>query len=106
MQVKKRMAAHVAQNPTHIRLRSKYAVRLYAWSKKHAATGTKRITLEEARKLFGLETVKDANGKIIRESPLSLWGNFRQRALNTAMAEINEKTDLHVEIESVGEIGR
>jgi len=42
--------------------------------------------------------VKDADGNIIREAALSLWGNFRQRALNVAMAEINEKTGLHVEI--------
>ena len=45
--------------------------------------------------------MKDADGNIIREAALSLWGNFRQRALNVAMAEINEKTGLHVEIESL-----
>ena len=36
---------------------------------------------------------------------LAVWGNFRQRALNVAIAEIDEKTDLHVEIESLEKMG-
>jgi plasmid replication initiation protein len=100
VQAKKRMPDHVAQNST-TGVRSKYALCLYGWAKKHAAAGTKRITLKDIRKLFGLEPAKDADGKIIREAGLSLWGNFRQRALNFAMAEINKKTDLRVEIESL-----
>jgi plasmid replication initiation protein len=99
------MQDHVALNSTNPGMRSKYALRLYGWAKKHVATGTKRITLEDVRKLFGLEPVKDANGHIIRVAALSLWGNFRQRALNVAMAEINKKTDLHVEIKSLEKVG-
>jgi hypothetical protein len=45
--------------------------------------------------------VKDAAGKIIQEAPLQLWANFRQRALDTALAEINEKTDLNISLESL-----
>jgi plasmid replication initiation protein len=104
MQAKERMPDHVAQNSTNTGMRSKYALRLYVWAKKHVAAGTKRITLEDIRKLLGLESVKDANGKI-REAPLAVWGNFRQRALDTAMAEINKKTDLHIEIESLEKVG-
>jgi hypothetical protein len=85
IQAEKRMPNHVAQNST-TGMRSKYALCLYGWAKKHLSARTKRITVEEVRKLFGLESVKDANGKIIREGPLSLWGNFRQRALK-AIAE-------------------
>jgi hypothetical protein len=47
---------------------------------------------------YDTESVKDSNGKIIPEAPLAIWGNFRQRALDTAIAEINKKTALHVEI--------
>jgi hypothetical protein len=36
--------------------------------------------------LLGLESVKDAEGKIIQEAPLPVWANFRQRALDTAIA--------------------
>jgi hypothetical protein len=32
---------------------------------------------------------------------LSLWANFRQRALDPAILAINNKTDLKIEIESI-----
>jgi hypothetical protein len=35
-----------------------------AGQKKHAAAGTKRITLEASRKVLGVESVKDAAGKV------------------------------------------
>src|ERR1700677_4296443 len=41
----------------------------------------------------------------MREAPLAVWGTFRQRALNAAIAEINKKTALHVEIESLEKVG-
>ena len=45
-------------------------------------------------------TVKpDATGNVIREEPLPVWTNFRQRALATAIAEINKKTNLHIQFE-------
>ena len=37
-----------------------------------------------------------------REAPLPVWANFRQRALDTAIAEINKKTDLNIELQSLG----
>jgi hypothetical protein len=46
--------------------------------------------LEDLRKVLGLEPVKNAAGNIVQEAPLSLWANFRQRALDVAIAEINE----------------
>jgi plasmid replication initiation protein len=49
------MPDYLAQNPANIGLRSKYALRLYGWAKKHLAAGTKRITLDRVRKLLGLE---------------------------------------------------
>jgi hypothetical protein len=81
-----------SRNPANAGMRSKYALRLYRWAKKHAAAGTKRISLEDVRKLLGLESVKDAAGNVIREAPLPIWANLRQRALHTAIAEINKQT--------------
>ena len=101
VQVKKRMPDYVAQDPANIGLRSKYALPLYSWAKKYVEAGTKRITVEEIRKVMGLESVTDAAGKVIREAPLSVWANFRQRALDTAINEINKKTDLRVRLEGV-----
>jgi hypothetical protein len=44
-----------------------------------------------------VDSVKDADGEVIREAPLAVW----QRALDTTIKEINAKTDLNVAIESI-----
>jgi plasmid replication initiation protein len=98
---KKRLPQYMEQKPANTGLRSRYALRLYSWAKKHVAAGEKKISLEELRKLLGLESVKDAAGNIIQEAPLTAWANFRQRALDVAIREINKKTDLKIEIESL-----
>jgi len=69
--------------------------------KKHASTGTKRISLEQLRTVLGLDSIEDAEGKIIKEAPLQIWANLRQRALNPAIEEINKKTDLSITVESL-----
>jgi hypothetical protein len=61
----------------------------------------KCISLEELRKVLGLESVKDAAGNIIQQPPLPIWANFRQRALDIGISEINEKTDLNISLESL-----
>ena len=101
LESKRRLLEYVAQKPANIGLRSQYALRLYDWAKKHASAGTKRISLEQLRKVLGLESVKDADGNIIRQAPLPVWANLRQRALDTAIREINGKTDLHIQLESL-----
>lgn len=82
-------------------MRSQYSIRLYAWAKKYASVGKKRISLEELRKVLGLESVRGAEGNVIQEPPLPVWANFRQRALDVAILEINNKTDLKIAIESL-----
>lgn len=101
LESKKRLPGYVADKPANLGLRSQYAIRLYGWAKKYAPVGTKRILLEDLRKVLGLESVKDADGNIIQEAPLSLWANFRQRSLDVAILEINNKTDLKIEVESL-----
>lgn len=101
LESKKRLPQCVADKPANIGLRSQYSIRLYAWAKKWASVGTKRISLEDLRKLLGVESVKDAEGNIIQEPALSLWANFRQRALDTAIVEITKKTDLKIAIKSL-----
>jgi plasmid replication initiation protein len=54
----------------------------------------------ELRRVFGLESVKDAEGNIIKEAPLPIWANFLQRALDVAVKEINAKTDLKIKLAS------
>jgi hypothetical protein len=47
-----------------------------------------------------LESIKDAEGNIIKEAPLPVWANFQQRALDVAILEVNTKTDLKVNLAS------
>jgi plasmid replication initiation protein len=105
LESKESLLEFAAQKPAAIRLRSKYAIRLYAWVKRYVSVGTRRISLEELRKVLGLESVKDADGNIIREAPLSVWANLRQRALDVALREINAKTDLNITVESLERSG-
>jgi hypothetical protein len=85
---------YVAEKPANIALRSQYSLRLYAWAKKYVSDDTQRISLEDLRKVLGLQSVKDAEGNVIQEAPLPIWANFRQRALDIAVVEITKKTDL------------
>jgi len=105
LEAKKRLLEYVAQKPANIGLRSQYALRLYSWAKKYVTVRTKRISLEQLRKVLGLESVKDAAGNVIREAPLPVWANLRQRALDTAIREINKKTDLNIALQSLERSG-
>ena len=66
LEVKKRLidSAEQAVSP---RFRSQYAIRFFSWAKKHV--GTTRVSVDEIRKVLGLESVKDADGNLIREAP-------------------------------------
>ncbi|HTD16571.1 MAG TPA: replication initiation protein [Chthoniobacterales bacterium] len=58
--------------------------------------GTTHIKLEQLRTVLGLDSARDAGGRVIRQARLAVWANLRQRALDVAIAEINKKTDLHI----------
>ena len=62
LEPKRRLPEYVAENPANIGLRSQYALRLYAWTKKYVSVGTKRVSLEQLRKVLELESVKNADG--------------------------------------------
>ncbi len=70
LESKKHLLDYVNQNPANLGLRSQYSIRLYGWAKKHVSVETKRISLEQLRKVLGLESVKDAEGNVIQEAPL------------------------------------
>ena len=52
------------------------------------------FSLEQLRKVLGPESAKDSAFR-------GEWANFQQRALELAIAEINKKTDLNIELESI-----
>jgi plasmid replication initiation protein len=101
LESKKRLPKYVSRKPANIKLRSQYSIRFYDWAKKYVETRTKTVSLEELRRVLGLESVKDAEGTVIHEAPMPVWANFRQRALDVAIREINAKTDLKVKLLSI-----
>jgi hypothetical protein len=59
------------------------------FGEKSISVGTKRTSLEQLRKVLGLDSVKDAAGKIIHEAPTRV-GESTSEALNTAISQISE----------------
>jgi plasmid replication initiation protein len=101
LESRKRLPEYMEQKPpANSRLRSQYSLRLYSWAKKYVEEGSQTIALEELRRVFGLESIKDSDGNIIKEAPLPVWANFQQRALDVAILEINTKTDLKIKLAS------
>jgi plasmid replication initiation protein len=101
LESRKRLPEYMEEKPpANASLRSQYALRLYSWAKKYVKDGARTISLEELRKVFGLESIKDAEGNVIQEAPLPVWANFQQRALDVAIAQVNAKTDLKIKLAS------
>jgi hypothetical protein len=67
LESKRRLPDYMEQKPGNAALRSQYALRLYGWANKYAEDGAKTISLEELRRVFGLESVKDAEGTSLRK---------------------------------------
>jgi plasmid replication initiation protein len=101
LESKKRLPEYVSRKPANLKLRSQYSIRFYDWAKKYVEARTKTVSLEELRRVLGLESVKNAKGTVIHEAPMPIWANFRQRALDVAILEINAKTDLKIKLVSI-----
>jgi plasmid replication initiation protein len=100
LEARKRLPDYMEKKPANAALRSQYSLRLYSWAKKYVEDGAKTISLEELRRVFGLESIKDAEGNFIKEAPLPVWANFQQRALDVAILQVNTKTDLKIKLAS------
>ena len=101
LELRKGLPEYMEQKPANASLRSQYALRLYSWAKKYVGDGTKSISLEDLRRVLGLESIKDAERNVIKEAPLPVWANFQQRALDVAILEVNTKTDLKIKLSSI-----
>ncbi|MBV9672876.1 MAG: replication initiation protein [Verrucomicrobia bacterium] len=88
----------------YFRLRSQYSVRLYNWARPYAKLGSKRVSVNRLRRVLGLDEVTDKEGNIIQLAQLRPWANLRQRALDVALKEINNRTDLRIQIESMSQV--
>ena len=85
-----------------VRLKSQYSTRLYHWAKRHLVVGYRRVSLATLREVLGLEDIRDSSGKVVQEAPLEGWAAVKQRALDHALREINEHSDISLEVESTG----
>ncbi|MBV8223957.1 MAG: replication initiation protein, partial [Verrucomicrobia bacterium] len=77
-----------------VKLASQYSIRLYEWAWKWRHVVLKRISIPQIRKVLGVDEVTDEQGNVISEKCLVHWPNLKQRAIDRALHEINEKTDL------------
>src|ERR1700731_2264630 len=100
LESRKHLPEYMEQKPANTGLRSQYSLRLYGWAKKYVEDGARTISLEELRRVLGLESIKDPEGNVIKEAPLPVWANFQQRALDVAILEINTKTDMKIKLAS------
>jgi hypothetical protein len=87
---------------TGVRLKSQYSSRLYQWAKENVEVGFRRVSLATLRKILGLEDIRDESGKLVQEAPLEAWANVKQRALDHALREINQHSDIELEVEFTG----
>jgi Initiator Replication protein len=58
------------QKSANTGLRSQYSLRLCSWAKKYVEDGARTISLEELRRVFGLESMMDADGNILQAASL------------------------------------
>jgi len=86
-----------------VKLASQYSIRLYEWAWKWRHVGLKRVSIPHIRKVLGVDEVRDVLGNVVSERCLVHWPNLKQRAIDRALHEINEKTDLHLKLVAVGQ---
>jgi plasmid replication initiation protein len=86
-----------------VKLASQYSIRLYEWAWKWRNIGLKRISIPQIRKVLGVDEVRDVQGNIVSEKCLVHWPNLKQRAIDRALHEINEKTELSIRLVAVGQ---
>jgi plasmid replication initiation protein len=77
-----------------MQLRSSYAIRLYQWAKRWEFRKNMEISVQELRNVLGANNGRqDGQGTKLN---LGAYADFKRRAINPAVGEINEKTDLIV----------
>ena len=72
------------------RLGSVYTVRIYELAKQFEKIGTRRLQLDELKRMLGIDS-----------GHYRQYGHFKQRVLRPALKEINKHTDLSVEMREI-----
>jgi len=76
-----------------LQLRSSYAIRLYQWAKRWEFRKNMEIFVQELRNVLGANNGQDGDGTKLN---LAAYADFKRRAINPAIVEINAKTDLTI----------
>src|SRR5699024_9711244 len=71
-------------------LGSYYSIRFYEFFKKWERTGKWRVSLEHLKSLLG-----------ITQRSYEVYGNLKNRVIRPSIKELNEETDLMIELEEV-----
>jgi hypothetical protein len=91
LESKKRLPDYMEQKPANTGLRSQYALRLYSWAKKYVEPGTKSISLEQLRKVLGLEAMRTEmsfRNRPCRSGPTSA----KERSMSQSWRSIRRRT--------------
>ena len=78
-----------------VALSSFYAIRLYEILKQYASIGMRKCTVDELREYFGIDDTK-----------YKQYTDFRKKAIDIAVREINGKTDIFVSYEEKKDVRR
>jgi len=73
-----------------LKLRSSYAIRLYELLKQYQGIGRRRVTIEELRRLLGIEPHEYAK-----------YNDFKRRVILQAQRELKEKTDIYFDFREI-----
>ncbi len=76
--------------------KSRYSTRLYQLIKKWSKIGTWKVELDELKMLLGIPLISEKNG--VKVFKLDKYSHFKERALMTAINEINTYSEFKVEI--------
>src|SRR5260370_1721695 len=76
-----------------LQLRSSYAIRLYQWAKRWEFRKYMELFVQELRNVLGANNGQDDDGTKLN---LAAYADFKRRAINPAIVEINAKTDLTI----------
>ena len=71
-------------------LSSAYAVRMFEVLKQYEKIGSRELTLDEIRSMFGIQKEK-----------FKLFGDFKRFVLDISVREINKKTDIFIDYEEI-----
>ena len=86
LQLKSNFTSYRLENVVY--LKSSYAVRIFELLKQYVKIGSRTFTVDELKELIGIDV----------ENEYIQYGHFKAKVLNVSIEQINENSDIHVEM--------